>query len=84
LSALKHTIKYELVNETPENLRSFKRRCAAVIWLHTNNFPGISALCSYLGNADGKPRTYGACFILAGCALIDGAMASPVQPGEVM
>ena len=57
---------------------------AAVIWLHTNNLPGISALCSYLGNADGKPRTDGACPILTGCALIDGAMASPAQPGEVM
>jgi len=56
---------------------------AAVIWLHSNNLPGISALCSYLGNPDGKPRTDGACPILTGCALIDGAMASPRRAGEV-
>ena len=56
---------------------------AAVIWLHSNNLPGISALCSYLGNPDGKPRTDGACPILTGCALIDGAMASPKRAGEI-
>ena len=56
---------------------------AAVIWLHSNNLPGISALCSYLGNPDGKPRTDGACPILTGCALIYGAMASPKRAGEV-
>ena len=56
---------------------------AAVIWLHSNGLPGISALCSYLGNPDGPPRTDGACPILTGCALIDGAMESPVQTGEV-
>lgn len=55
---------------------------AAVIWLHSNGLPGISALCSYLGNPDGKPRTDGACPILTGCALIDGAIPSPAKPGD--
>jgi len=57
---------------------------AAVIWLHRHDLPGISALCSYLGNPDGKPRTDGACPILTGCALIDGAMPSPQGPGDVI
>ncbi|MGC6452592.1 MAG: DUF3726 domain-containing protein [Candidatus Puniceispirillaceae bacterium] len=56
---------------------------AAVIWLHTNNLPGISALCSYLGNPDDGPRTDGACPILTGCALIDGAMPIPAKAGEM-
>jgi len=57
---------------------------AAVIWLHTNNLPGISALCSYLGNPDGSPRIDGACPILTGCALIDGVMPVPERAGEAM
>ena len=56
---------------------------AAVVWLHANGLPGVSALCSYLGNPDDKPRTDGACPILTGCALIGGAMPSPTRPGEV-
>ena len=56
---------------------------AAVVWLHVNGLPGISALCSYLGNPDGAPRTDGACPILTGCALIDGAMPCPEHPGDV-
>ena len=57
---------------------------AAVIWLHANGLPGVSALCSYLGNPDGKPRTDGACPILTGCALIDGAMSVPTGAGELV
>ena len=56
---------------------------AAVVWLHSNGLPGVAALCSYLGNPDGRPRTEGACPILTGCALIDGAMPSPEHAGDV-
>ena len=58
---------------------------ASVVWLHSRGLPGISALCSYLGQYLGQhlgqaaaPQSpEGGCPIMTGCALIDGMMDVP-------
>ena len=54
---------------------------ASVVWLHSHGLPGISALCSYLGQYLGQtaaPQSPdGGCPIMTGCALIDGMTDVP-------
>ena len=50
---------------------------ASVVWLHSRGLPGISALCSYLGQAADPQSPEGGCPIMTGCALIDGMMDVP-------
>ena len=58
---------------------------ASVVWLHSRGLPGISALCSYLGQyleqhhgqAAAPQSPEGGCPIMTGCALIDGMMDVP-------
>ena len=58
---------------------------ASVVWLHSRGLPGISALCSYLGQSLGQhlgqaaaPQSpEGGCPIMPGCALFDGMMDVP-------
>ena len=50
---------------------------ASVVWLHSRGLPGISALCSYLGQAAAPQSPEGGCPIMTGCALFDGMMDVP-------
>ena len=50
---------------------------ASVVWLHSRGLPGISALCSYLGQAAAPQSLEGGCPIMTGCALFDGIMDVP-------
>jgi len=50
---------------------------ASVVWLHSRGLPGISALCSYLGQAAAPQSPEGGCPIMTGCALFDGMMEVP-------
>ena len=50
---------------------------ASVVWLHSRGLPGISALCSYLGQAAAPQSPERGCPIMTGCALFDGMMDVP-------
>ena len=65
---------------------------ASVVWLHSRGLPGISALCSYLGQYLGQhlgqaaaPQSpEGGCPIMTGCALIDGMMDVPETSSQTL
>ena len=65
---------------------------ASVVWLHSRGLPGISALCSYLGQYLGQhlrqaaaPQSpKGGCPIMTGCALIDGMMDVPETSSQTL
>ena len=61
---------------------------ASVVWLHSRGLPGISALCSYLGQYLGQaaaPQSPGGgCPIMMGCALIDGMMDVPETSSQTL
>ena len=61
---------------------------ASVVWLHSRGLPGISALCSYLGQHLGQaaaPQSpEGGCPIMTGCALIDGMMDVPETSSQTL
>lgn len=61
---------------------------ASVVWLHSRGLPGISALCSYLGQYLGQAATpqspEGGCPIMTGCALIDGMMDVPETSSQTL
>ena len=65
---------------------------ASVIWLHSRGLPGISALCSYLGQYLGQhlgqaaaPQSpEGGCPIMTRCALIDGMMDVPETSSQTL
>ena len=65
---------------------------ASVVWLHSRGLPGISALCSYLGQYLGQhlgqaaaPQSpEGGCPIMIGCALIDGMMDVPETSSQTL
>jgi len=61
---------------------------ASVVWLHSRGLPGISALCSYLGQDFGvaaAPKSpEGGCPIMTGCALIDGMMTVPETSSQTL
>ena len=50
---------------------------ASVVWLHRHGLPGLSALCSYLGQTETPHHLNAACPIMTGSALIDGTMTLP-------
>ena len=63
-----------------------------MVWLHSHGLPGISALCSYLGQYLGQhlgqaaaPQSpEGGCPIMTGCALIDGMMDVPETSSQTL
>lgn len=55
---------------------------ASVVWLHRRGLPGLSALCSYLGQREYPQTGDFACPIMTGCALIDGMTAVPDKPSD--
>ena len=57
---------------------------ASVVWLHSRGLPGISALCSYLGQAAAPQSPEGGCPIMTGCALIDGMMDVPETSSQTL
>ena len=57
---------------------------ASVVWLHSRGLPGISALCSYLGQAAAPQSPEGGCPIMTGCALIDGMMDGPETSSQTL
>ena len=61
---------------------------ASVVWLHSRGLPGISALCSYLGQHLGQaaaPQSpEDGCPIMTGCALIDGMMDVPETSSQTL
>ncbi len=61
---------------------------ASVVWLHSRGLPGISALCSYLGQYLGQAAAphspEGGCPIMTGCALIDGMMDVPETSSQTL
>ena len=65
---------------------------ASVVWLHSRGLPGISALCSYLGQYLGQhlgqaaatQSPEGGCPIMTGCALIDGMMDVPETSSQTL
>jgi hypothetical protein len=61
---------------------------ASVVWLHSHGLPGISALCSYLGQYLGQtaaPQSPdGGCPIMTGCALIDGMTDVPETSSQTL
>ena len=57
---------------------------ASVVWLHSRGLPGISALCSYLGQAAAPQSPEGSCPIMTGCALIDGMMDVPETSSQTL
>jgi len=57
---------------------------ASVVWLHSRGLPGISALCSYLGQAAAPKSPEGGCPIMTGCALFDGMMDVPETSSQTL
>ena len=57
---------------------------ASVVWLHSRGLPGISALCSYLGQAAAPQSPEGGCPIMTGCALFDGMMDVPETSSQTL
>ena len=57
---------------------------ASVVWLHSRGLPGISALCSYLGQAAAPKSSEGGCPIMTGCALFDGMMDVPETSSQTL